>query len=57
MFSKDQYQLLDFGDGRCLERFGEFVLVRFAQLGDDLFGGVLFPLHSRSGDAADGHTL
>jgi len=28
MFSKDQYQLLDFGDGRCLERFGEFVLDR-----------------------------
>ena len=28
MFTKDQYQLLDFGDGRRLERFGEFVLDR-----------------------------
>ena len=28
MFSKDQYQLLDFGDGRRLERFGEYLLDR-----------------------------
>ena len=28
MFTKDQYQLLDFGDGRRLERFGEFILDR-----------------------------
>lgn len=28
MFSKDQYQLLDFGDGRRLERFGEYILDR-----------------------------
>jgi 23S rRNA (cytosine1962-C5)-methyltransferase len=28
MFSPDQYQLLDFGDGRKLERFGELVLDR-----------------------------
>ncbi|MCE9544756.1 MAG: class I SAM-dependent methyltransferase [Planctomycetia bacterium] len=28
MFRKDQYQLLDFGNGRRLERFGQFVLSR-----------------------------
>jgi 23S rRNA (cytosine1962-C5)-methyltransferase len=28
MFSPDQYQLLDFGDGRRLERFGPFILDR-----------------------------
>ncbi|MDE0938675.1 MAG: hypothetical protein OSA43_01845, partial [Pirellulales bacterium] len=28
MFAKEQYQLLDFGDGRRLERFGEFILDR-----------------------------
>ncbi len=28
MFSPDQYQLLDFGDGRKLERFGAYVLNR-----------------------------
>jgi 23S rRNA (cytosine1962-C5)-methyltransferase len=28
MFSTDQYQLLDFGDGRRLERFGQYVLDR-----------------------------
>jgi 23S rRNA (cytosine1962-C5)-methyltransferase len=28
MFSHDQYQLLDFGDGRKLERFGAYVLDR-----------------------------
>jgi 23S rRNA (cytosine1962-C5)-methyltransferase len=28
MFAADQYQLLDFGSGRKLERFGEFVLDR-----------------------------
>lgn len=29
MFSQDQYSLLDFGDGRRLERFGELTLDRF----------------------------
>jgi 23S rRNA (cytosine1962-C5)-methyltransferase len=28
MFRKDQYQLLDFGNGRRLERFGQFILNR-----------------------------
>lgn len=28
MFSSDQYQLIDFGDGRRLERFGSYVLDR-----------------------------
>lgn len=28
MFSNDQYQLLDFGDSRRLERFGEYILDR-----------------------------
>ncbi len=28
MFAPDQYQLIDFGDGRKLERFGEYVLDR-----------------------------
>jgi 23S rRNA (cytosine1962-C5)-methyltransferase len=28
MFTKDQYELMDFGEGRRLERFGQFVLDR-----------------------------
>ena len=28
MFAKDQYELIDFGDGRKLERFGQFTLDR-----------------------------
>lgn len=35
MFSPDQYQLLDFGDGRKLERFGEVMLDRPAPAAED----------------------
>jgi 23S rRNA (cytosine1962-C5)-methyltransferase len=31
MFDSDQYQLLDFGVGRKLERFGEYILDRYSQ--------------------------
>ncbi|UUO07324.1 class I SAM-dependent methyltransferase [Blastopirellula sp. J2-11] len=34
MFTPDQYQLLDFGDGRKLERFGAFLLDRLAPAAD-----------------------
>jgi len=34
MFRKDQYQLLDFGNGRRLERFGQFVLNRPCPAGE-----------------------
>jgi 23S rRNA (cytosine1962-C5)-methyltransferase len=35
MFARDQYQLLDFGQGRKLERFGPWVLDRPAPAADD----------------------
>ena len=36
MFGKDQYELLDFGDGRRLERFGDYVLDRLCPAADGL---------------------
>jgi len=36
MFSKDQYELLDFGDGRRLERFGAYVLDRRSRTAEGL---------------------
>ncbi len=36
MFSADQYELLDFGGGRRLERFGSLVLDRPAPVAEDL---------------------
>ncbi|HUY90965.1 MAG TPA: class I SAM-dependent methyltransferase [Pirellulales bacterium] len=35
MFTSDEYQLLDFGDGRKLERFGGVVLERLCPAADD----------------------
>lgn len=35
MFDKDQYQLLDFGGGRKLERFGSYILDRYCPPAED----------------------
>lgn len=36
MFTRDQYELLDFGDGRKLERFGAYTLDRPAPAAEDI---------------------